>query len=114
LEGVVAVAAAGKAVGDQFRAVGAAPAHVPRLQVVEPAPDQPAVNAEACEDLRHLAVVAEEIADEAGVGWLDAKAACDLAPEAKVADQRLAGDEKLIGQHIPWTDDKLARLRQPL
>src|SRR5690606_14832087 len=81
------------------------------VQIV-PAPEQGIVDAEAGKDLRQLADVAEEIADEARVAWLHTKGARDSATVAQVAHERFAGDEEFIGEDIPRADADAAGLGQ--
>jgi len=75
---------------------------------VDPAPEEPAADAKTGQDLRHLAVVAEHIAQEAGVRRLATELARDVTTEGDVAHQRFTGDEKLVGQNVPGAYDELA------
>ncbi len=97
-----------EAIARQLGAVGPAPAHHALIDDVHSPPDEAAGHAETGEDLRHLAVVAEHVAHETGVRRLPAELARNVTAEGDIAHQRLAGDEELVGQHIPGADDELA------
>ncbi len=61
------------------------------------------IDVEATQNLRQLADVAKRIGDIAHVHPFS-KLAAHLRANQQVADRRLAGDEKLVGQNVPWTD----------
>jgi hypothetical protein len=69
----------------------------------EPPPQDGVVEAELPPHLRHLADVAEEIrqvADRHRRGEVTG----DTVPENEVPYERLAADEKLVGHHVPRSD----------
>ena len=76
------------------------------------APDDGRVDTRLSEDLRHLRDVAEHVRQVA-----DRHRAAELGrtplPVLEVADDRLAGDEELVHQHLPRPDCQPPFLDQP-
>ena len=92
--------------GDDLRRAGAPAeddADVVEL-VAHAAREQAGAEAEAREDLRHLRRVPKAVRQVAGAARLDAEAAADTPSEQKVADERLAADEDLVGEDVRRAD----------
>ncbi len=70
------------------------------------------MNAKAGKNLRHLAVMSKNIADETGLRGAAAQMPDQAATHAQIAHQRFAGNQKLVRHDIPGAHDQPARFGQ--